>query len=151
MAIYKKKTGNRLINSISVSYDGINFKSRLEKNMYVLLKEAKIKFEYEKHSYDVFSSFLFSNQSFERQSNGKGDFINRGNKIVKSISYKPDFVGDGFIIETKGLRTESFNLRFKLFKKYLQDVSNNPVTLYMPQTATECKEVIKLILKNKVK
>ena len=143
------KRGKKLINSVATIHDGISFKSRLEVNCYKLLKEAEIKFKYEPTSYEVLGSFLFEHNSFERLSNGKGDFINRGEKKVNAITYKPDFVGEGFIIETKGLRTESFNLRFKLFKKWIQNNSNKKISIYMPQNIAEIKETINLILKNK--
>lgn len=130
-----------------VVYDGITFASGLEKNMYILLKKEKIKFEYEKNTYELVPSFMFDNDSYERQSNGKGDFVNRGNKKVLNLKYTPDFEGDTFIIETKGRANESFPLRWKLFKKYLKD-NNDKRTLYKPQTIKECQEVIALILKS---
>ena len=145
------KRGKRLINSVATVYNGISFKSRLEVNCYKLLQEAGIEFKYEPTSYEVLGSFLFQHSSFERLSNGKGDFIDRGNKRVNAITYKPDFVGENFIIETKGLRTESFNLRFKLFKQWVQENAKNNVSIYMPQNIAEIKETINLILKNKNK
>ena len=33
---------------------------------------------------------------------------NRGNKKILTIKYTPDFIGKGFIIETKGRANESF-------------------------------------------
>lgn len=139
------KRGKKLINSVATVYDGVSFKSRLEVNCYKMLQEAGIVFKYEPTSYEVLGSFLFEHDSYERMANGKGDFINRGLKKVNSITYKPDFVGKGFIIETKGLRTESFNLRFKLFKKWIQENATTPVAIYMPQNLTEIKETIRLI------
>lgn len=149
MAIYRKKSGKRLVNSIATEYKGIKFKSRLEKEMFTLLEKEGIPFKYEPESYVVFPSFFFSNKSYERQANGKGDFTNRGFKIVTSISYKPDFVGENFFIETKGRRTEDFNLRFKLFKRYVKENYPIETTIYMPQTLTECKEVVELIKRKK--
>jgi hypothetical protein len=147
MVAYRKKgSGKKLINAKEQVVDGIKLKSRLEAYMFVALKKAGIPFSYEEVSFVVLDSFVFKNESFERKSNGTGDLIDRGlNKKVLEIKYTPDFVGDGFIIETKGLRTESFNLRFKMFKKYLND-NNFKYSLYMPQTQTECDKVIQLIL-----
>ena len=84
-------------------------------------------------------------ECYERQSNGKGDFTNRGNKRILPIRYTPDFVADDFIIECKGRANESFPMRWKLFKKYVQE--NMPgVTLYKPQNQNECELVIQQIL-----
>ena len=130
-----------------VVYDGITFASGLEKHMYILLKKEKIKFGYEVNTYELLPSFHFDNDSYERQSNGKGDFINRGNKKILNLKYTPDFEGETFVIETKGRANESFPLRWKLFKKYLKDKGDTR-TIYKPQTQSECQEVITLILKN---
>jgi hypothetical protein len=128
-----------------VIYNGITFASGLEKYMYKALKSADIDFKYEGYTYELVPAFSFANSCVERQSNGKGDFINRGNKKVLNLKYTPDFVGSDFIIETKGRANESFPLRWKLFKKWMHD-NNDERTLYKPQTQSECDETIRLIL-----
>jgi hypothetical protein len=65
--------------------DGITFASGLEAYMYNALKDAGINAEYEKYTYELLPSFDFNNKSIERQSNGKGDFVDRGNKKVLNI------------------------------------------------------------------
>ena len=134
--------------SKKVIYDGITFASGLEKFMYKLLKDNKINFKYEAKSYELIPSFLFENDCYERQSNGKGDFINRGNKKVLNLKYTPDFEGEDFIIETKGRANDSFPLRWKMFKMYLKKNNDNRV-LYKPQNQNECREVIELILEKR--
>jgi hypothetical protein len=131
-----------------VIYDGVTFASGLEKYMYKALKDANIDFEYEGRTFELLPSFTFENVSIEKQSNGKGDFINRGNKKVLNLKYTPDFIGKDFIIETKGRANESFPLRWKLFKKWMMD-NNDTRTLYKPQKQSECDITIELILKTK--
>jgi hypothetical protein len=128
-----------------VIYDGVTFASGLEKYMYKALKDANIDFEYEGRTFELLPSFTFENISIEKQSNGKGDFINRGNKKVLNLKYTPDFIGKDFIIETKGRANESFPLRWKLFKKWMMD-NNDTRTLYKPQTNSECLETVRIIL-----
>jgi len=140
--IRRKKRGP--VVSKKVTVDGIKFASGLEAYMYKALKKAKIKAQYEKRSFELQSSFEFNNSSYERQSNGKGDMVNRGNKKVLAIKYTPDFEGKNFIIECKGRANESFPIRWKLFKKFVADNLPN-VKLYKPQRQSECDEVIKLI------
>lgn len=130
-----------------VSYDGINFASGLEKYMYIALKKAKIKFEYEGETYTILESFYFDSDSFERQGNGKGEYINRGNKKILGIKYTPDFISKDFIIETKGRANESFSMRWKLFKSHMINIGDKR-NLYKPQTNKECDKTIELILKN---
>ena len=75
---FKRKQGP--VRSKKVTVDGISFASGLEKYMYLGLKEAKIKAEYEGKTYVLQDSFVFNNKSYEKQSNGKGEFKNRGEK-----------------------------------------------------------------------
>ena len=136
--------------SKKIVYDGITFASGLEKYMYLALKKAKIDFDYEGRTFELVPSFTFKNECFERQSNGKGDFINRGCKKVLNLKYTPDFIGIDFIIETKGRANDSFPLRWKLFKEWMMD-NNDRRALYKPQTNGECDITIELILKNRNK
>ena len=137
------------VRSKKVIYDGVTFASGLEKYMYIALKKAKIKTEYEGETYTLINSFDFESSSYERQSNGKGQFVDRGNKKILPIKYTPDFIGDDFIIETKGRANESFPMRWKLFKRFINKCYPY-VTLYKPQNQKECDQVIELITnKNK--
>ena len=79
------------------------------------------------------------------QANGKGDFKDRGSKRILPIKYTPDFIGDDFIIETKGRANESFPMRWKLFKRLVMNQFPN-VTLYKPQNQKECDKTVELIL-----
>ena len=142
--IRRKKRGP--VRAKKVTFDGIKFASGLEKYMYIALKKAKIKAKYEGQTYIVQEGFEFKTTSYERQSNGKGEFKDRGNKKILPIKYTPDFVSDSFIIECKGRANESFPLRWKMFKKYVK-VNLPHVTIYKPQNQKECDKVIELITK----
>ena len=130
--------------SKKVTVDGIKFASGLEAYMYKALKKARIKAQYEQRSFELIPPFEFKNLSYERQSNGKGDMVNRGNKKVLAIKYTPDFEGTNFVIECKGRANESFPIRWKLFKKHVADNYPN-MRLYKPQKQSECDDVINLI------
>ena len=136
------------VRSKKVVFDGIPFASGLERYMYQALKSAKIKADYEGRTYTLIDGFNFDNESYERQSNGKGELINRGNKKILPIKYTPDFTNDSFIIECKGRANESFPMRWKLFKRFINRCYPH-VTLYKPQNQKECDKVIELIAKNK--
>ena len=142
---YNKKRGP--VRSKKVTFDGIQFASGLEKYMHIALKKAKIHNTYEGCTFVVQEGFMFDNKSYERQANGKGEMVNRGSKKVLPIKYTPDFVSDSFIIECKGRANESFPLRWKMFKKYINDHVKH-VTLYKPQNQKECDEVVNLIKSN---
>ena len=139
---FKRKRGP--VRAKKVSFDGITFASGLERHMYQALKKNKIHAVYEGATFVLQEGFMFNNECFERQSNGKGEMVNRGCKKILPIKYTPDFVSDFFIIECKGRANESFPMRWKMFKKYVK--ANLPhVTLYKPQNQNECNKVIELI------
>ena len=146
---YRRNRKKGPVRSKKVIYDSITFASGLEKYMYQALKKAKIKADYEGRTYTLIEGFDFESSSYERQSNGKGQFVDRGNKKILPIKYTPDFVGEDFIIETKGRANESFPMRWKLFKKFINKCYPY-VTLYKPQNQKECDQVIEL-LTNKTK
>ena len=144
---FKRKQGP--VRSKKVTVDGIQFASGLEKYMYLALKEAKIEARYEGETYVLQDSFVFENKSYEKQSNGKGEFKNRGEKKILNIKYTPDFISPSFIIECKGRANESFPISWKMLKKHVKEHLKH-VTLYKPQNQKDCDEVIRLIL-NKIK
>ena len=147
---YRKKTKKRgPVRSKKVMYDNIAFASGLEKYMYQALKKAKIKATYEGATFEIVEDFMFDNASYERTANGKGEFKQRGRKKILPIKYTPDFVSSSFIIECKGRANESFPMRWKLFKRFINRCYPH-VTLYKPQNQKECDTVIQL-LTNKIK
>ena len=146
---YKRKKKRGPVQSKKVSYDGINFASGLERYMYMALKKAKIKAKYEGETFVLLAGFHFENEVYERCSNGKGEFKNRGKSKVLNIKYTPDFIGKGFIIECKGRANESFPIRWKMFKSLIKESKLSPYTLYKPQNQKECDQVIDLILSSR--
>ena len=146
MMMKKRSSKRGPVRAKKVICDGIQFASGLEKYMYLALKKAKIKSVYEGQTYVLQDGFEFTNDCYEKQSNGKGEYKNRGNKKILNVKYTPDFVANTFIIECKGRANESFPMRWKMFKKHVKE--NLPhVTLYKPQNQKDCDETIQLILK----
>jgi len=142
---FKRKKGP--VQSKKNTYDGINFASGLERYMWMALRKAKIKALYEGQTFELVEAFDFPFESYERCGNGKGDYKNRGNKKILNIKYTPDFIGKGFVIETKGRANESFPLRWKMFKKLMANNRIGPFTLYKPQNQKECDMTVELIKK----
>lgn len=120
------------------------YKSNLEAIAARLLEEAGIPFKYEPWRVELLPSSKWDGISYE--SVGKKKTFKKVESI-RSITYTPDFVGENWVIETKGMKTQDFIIRWKLFKKYL--TSNNlNYTLFMPTNTTQIKESIKIILNN---
>ena len=112
--------------------------------MYIALKAANIKAKYEGETFVLLNGFHFDNEAYERQSNSKGLFKNRGSKRVLPIKYTPDFIGKNFIIETKGRPNESFPMRWKLFKRLVTQQFPS-YTLFKPQNQKECDKVVEIL------
>ena len=144
---YKKRGP---VQSKKIICDGIQFASGLEKYTYLSLKNNKLFEGYENQVFQLVESFDFRNKTYEKQANGKGDYINRGEKKILGIKYTPDFVGKDFIIECKVRANESFPIRWKLFKLWL---TKNKIgkTLYKPQNQTEVDLTIMLIKEKRKK
>ena len=140
--IKRRKKGP--VQAKKISYDGINFASGLERYTYMALKKAKLFEGYENEVFQLIKGFNFNNISYEKQANGKGEYVNRGQKKILGIKYTPDFVGKDYIIECKGRANESFPIRWKLFKLWL---THNKIgkTLYKPQNQKEVDRTITLI------
>jgi len=144
----KRKKGP--VQSKKIIVDGIQFASGLERYTYESLKNNKLFEGYENQVFQLVESFSFRNIAYEKQANGKGDYINRGEKNILGIKYTPDFVGKDFIIECKGRANESFPIRWKLFKLWL---TNNKIgkTLYKPQNQKEVDQTMTLIKESRKK
>ena len=100
-----KSTG-RVKNATKVTKYGINFRSKLELYTYEAFTNAGITVKYEPKHFTLLNKFEFQNE------------------MIRLITYLPDFIGNykgkKFVVECKGMITESFPLRFKLFKYYLK-------------------------------
>ena len=138
----RKKKGP--VQAKKISYNGISFASGLERYTYIALKKNKKYEGYESETFQIIETFNFSNISYEKQANGKGEYINRGSKKILGIKYTPDFIGKDYIIECKGRPNESFPLRWKLFKLWLTK-NNIGKILYKPQNQKEVDRTITLI------
>lgn len=116
-------------NATKVEINGIKFRSKLEAYLYKKLKEANIPADYELHRYELLPSFEY---------NGKK---------IRAITYLPDFVGNGFIIECKGFRTDTWPLREKLFKYYLTK-NNLNIKFYVVRNQKEVDKLVTELRKN---
>jgi len=146
--IRRKASKGKIRNVIPTIIDGIYFKSKLEAYCYTKLKENNIEFGYETLKVELITPFDFKNDSWELcKSKGKNVYKPRG-KAIRGITYTPDFIGSykgqPFIIETKGFIGDSFPLRWKLFKKYINE-RNLGYNLYMPRNRKQIDETINLI------
>lgn len=120
----KNVQNKKVKNATKIEVDGILFRSKLEAYTYKKLKEANIDAEYEMHRYTLLPAFTFNDKNY------------------RAMTYLPDFVGNGFIIECKGFKTDTWPLREKLFNYYLS--THTPeIKFYIVRTQKEVDELIK--------
>ena len=145
----KRFINKKIRNATRARKGSLKFRSKLELFTYNQLKLNSIPFSYEKERFVIIDSFKYEADCHEKKKKkGKNTFVKFSNKLTQA-TYLPDFTNlkDGWIIECKGLRTEAFNLRWKLFKNYLVKNDLN-YELYMPGTKTQVLETVNII-KNK--
>lgn len=119
----KKKSQGKVRNATPNIYDGIKFRSKLETYTYKKLKEAGIDAEYESTHFELIPKFEYDGEK------------------VRAMTYLPDFVGKNFIIECKGLVTDSFPLRWKIFKYYLKQ-ENKDYKLFLVRNQKQVDEMV---------
>lgn len=119
----KKKSQGKVRNATPNIYDGIKFRSKLETYTYKKLKEAGIDAEYESTHFELIPKFEYNREK------------------VRAMTYLPDFVGKNFIIECKGLVTDSFPLRWKIFKYYLKQ-ENKDYKLFLVRNQKQVDEMV---------
>ena len=122
--VQKKLQPNKKVRNATVNeYDGITFRSKLESYTYKKLKEANIQTEYETNHFELIPKFEYNGEK------------------IRAMTYKPDFVGYGFIIECKGMVTDSFPLRWKIFKYVLMQ-TNQDYKLYLVRNQKQVDQMI---------
>lgn len=146
----KKKASKKQgpVKSIKVIEDGIQFASKLERFCYITLRDNKVFDKYEGEAFPTLDGFHFHNISIERQANSKGEYKDRGSKKIIGIKYTPDFTSTDYIIEVKGRPNDSFGIRWKLFKAYLNRTGDTR-HIYKPQNQKEIIETVELIKKHR--
>lgn len=146
--IYRKKntnsTNKKVRNATIMVVDGIIFKSKLEVYCYKKLLESELDFNYEKDKFILMDKFTFDNKSYEVT--GKNKEFKEQSSSIRQLTYTPDFVNHKhkWIIECKGQKTDAFKLKWKLFKRYLND-NHLDFTLYMPRNQKQIDLVVDLI------
>ena len=143
---FKRRKGKQITKAKKHVADGITFASGLELYCYRALKKAKIPHEYEGKTFELVEKFKFEGLLMDK---GKTKIVTFKKKPgnIRNITYTPDFINlkKGFIIETKGIRTPEFKMRFKLFLKHLHDTGQK-LDVYVPSNQKEVDATVDTIL-----
>lgn len=119
-------------NASGCVHDNIVFKSNLEGDAYLMLKEAGFKPEYEKKTFHVWQGKKFSVPCYDQHKDRKlkkNVWGINGYKPI-DIKYTPDFIfyvsgssGDEIMVvfEAKGFPNDRYAYVKKMFRSYLED------------------------------
>ena len=124
-----KKQG-RVKNATKVDAYGLHFRSKLELYTYEAFMKAGIPVQYEPKHYTLLPKFEYLGEK------------------IRPITYLPDFIGKGFMVECKGLMGDSFPLRFKLFKYYLHK-HRSKMKCYLVRNHKQVDDMITELLSQK--
>lgn len=137
-------------NATDCFYDGIHFKSVLEKDAYVLLSKAGFLPEYEKHTFHIWEGKNFSVPIYDlhkdRKLKKKVWGLNKYKPIA--IKYTPDFIFTAkdktIILEAKGFPNDRYQYVKKMFRSHMEKYIPNSI-FFEVHTKKQIEEAIKII------
>ena len=118
---------SKVKNATAVDAYGIHFRSKLELYTYEAFMKAGIPVKYEPKHFTLLPKFTYLGEN------------------IRAITYLPDFIGRGFVVECKGLMGDSFPLRYKLFKYYLKR-HHSKMRCYLVRNHKQVDEMIQELL-----
>lgn len=126
----KQSENKKIKNASPLEFNGISFKSKLEKMIYQTLRENNLPVEYEPQKFIIWEGFRPTVPFYDKDKTTR--MLKLEKKKIISISYTPDFVfryNDCLIIiEAKGMENDRFYLKKKMFRKWLEN--NEPKSIY---------------------
>lgn len=145
----KNKENRKIRNASPLEYDGIFFKSKLEKMTYQILRENGFPVKYEPKKFIIWEGFKPNIPFYNKDK--KTRLLKLDSKKIISISYTPDFVfpynNHIIIIESKGLENEVFPLKKKIFRKWLENNCRNSIyfEIYTKRQLLQAIDIIKAL------
>lgn len=141
----------KIKNATTMTYKGINFKSKLELMAFKVLEEEGFNPSYEPYTYELVEGFKPTVPFYIKNKN-TGMLELNAKKII-SIKYTPDiyfyYADKGIFIELKGFENDTYYLKKKLFRFYLENREGNFIFAEV-KTKRELLQFIKILktLKN---
>ncbi len=145
----KRKSSNRRVQGATpTDCDGIHLKSKLEEKAYLLLKDAGFKPVYEGRKYVLCDGF-YPTVPFYNQSSKSKKVLADNSKKVLNITYTPDFIfnhkGYTIIIEMKGYLQDTYRIKCKLFRKLLENLSDENPLFFEAHNKSQLLQAIDII------
>lgn len=135
----------KIKNATTCEYDGLIFKSKLEKRLYIHMLKLGIRPLYEAHKYVLSEKVIPTVPFFNRT---KRKTFHRIMSPIREVTYTPDFEfeheGVWCIIEAKGKENDVFPFKRNLFRKFLEGFPK-PVMYFEVKTIRELNQAIEYI------
>jgi hypothetical protein len=126
----KHSENKKILNATPLEYDGIQFKSKLEKMAYQTLRENSLPVEYEPKKFIIWEGFKPTVPFYDKDKVTR--MLKLDSKKLVSISYTPDFLikynGYLVVLEMKGALNDTYPIKRKMFRKWLEE--NEPKSIY---------------------
>lgn len=126
----KQSENKKVLNATPLEYDGIQFKSKLEKMAYQTLRESGLSAEYEPKKFIIWEGFKPTVPFYDKDKVTR--MLRLDDKKIISMSYTPDFLikynGYLVVLEMKGALNDTYPIKRKMFRKWLEE--NEPKSIY---------------------
>lgn len=148
----------KIKNARECIYNGIKFKSELEKKSYMILENEGLKPEYEQHTFHVLEGKRYSVPFYDVHNNRKlkKNVWGKNEYKTQAIKYTPDFVcyypsNEGIlrmiVIEAKGYANDRYPYVKKMFLSWLE--RNAPHSMFFEiHNQKQLKAAIEIIKNN---
>ena len=144
----------KIKNATSTEFNGIKFKSKSEVMVYKTLLQEGFKPNYEPTKYIIWEGFKPSVLTYKPDKSG--ELVIQNKKLI-DITYTPDFLFVApdnktlVILEVKGFCNDLYPVKEKMFRKFLEKLSENynqPVIFFQIKTKKQLLQAIKIINEN---
>lgn len=132
-------------NATPTKFNNIQFKSILEKNCYVVLKQANLTVEYESETFVLILGKRVIKPYIHYKS---GIPIIEENAKLRDIGWTPDFIvtnekGNKFVVESKGQINDIFPLKLKIFRHHLDELDYKAIIIV--NSKKDCVKAVEYI------
>lgn len=140
---------HRVQNATPSDYDGIHFRSKLEVMVYKTLKEQGLSPSYEDTKFVILEGFRPTVPFYTKDKTTR--MLKENSKKLIDSTYTPDFIvrfnGYTVIIESKGILQDSYMIKRKLFRKYLEEHQEEKYLYFEIYTKRQLLQAIDIIKK----
>lgn len=147
--IKRKGNSNKKVrNAQPCEFNGIQFKSLLEKNCYIELRRAGFKVDYEPEKFVLFKGERVTKPYLHYKA---GIETLETDKKILDMTWSYDFLitkdnGDMYVFEAKGFENDMFPLKLKMFRQAMENLPYKAII--MVNSKRDCLKAIKWIKNN---